>query len=445
MRAPGILAMTCAAAAALGLAAHEAAANGFAMLEGHGGPVMGLAGAPDGTRAASAGFDYAAGVWDLRTDRLIRWLEGHDAAVNDVAFSPDGTRIVTAGDDGRAIIWDARTGAPAHRLDGHRGKVRAARFSPDGSLVATAGWDGRAGLWSAQDGRLIRWLDAGSSVNDVAFSGDGALLWTAAHDGRILRWSAPDGRLAQIETSHGFGVNRLAVAAGAGWLAYGAVDGGTRVLDIGDGSVIADITLDRRPILALALDAGERRLAVGDGDGYIMVLDTSDWTVTRDFRAVRSGPVWALAWAGGRLLSGGLDPAIPAWPQDPAAAVAPQGAAAQPFHKPVREMSNGERQFVRKCSVCHELGPPTARKAGPSLRGVFGRVAGALPGYAYSQALRDATIVWTDETIDLLFREGPERVTPGSKMPMQRIARPEDRADLIAFLRRAAAAPPAPN
>ena len=43
--------------------------------------------------------------------------------------------------------------------------------------------------------------------------------------------------------------------------------------------------------------------------------------------------------------------------------------------------------------------------------------------------------VWTDETVHRLFDEGPDRVTPGSKMPMQRITREEDRADLIAFLR----------
>ena len=47
------------------------------------------------------------------------------------------------------------------------------------------------------------------------------------------------------------------------------------------------------------------------------------------------------------------------------------------FH-PKTEMSNGERQFARKCSVCHTLKADGKRRAGPTLYGVFGRRAGTL-------------------------------------------------------------------
>jgi cytochrome c len=46
-------------------------------------------------------------------------------------------------------------------------------------------------------------------------------------------------------------------------------------------------------------------------------------------------------------------------------------------------------------------------------------------------------VVWTDATIDRLFALGPETVVPGSKMPLQRMPDPKDRADLIDFLERA--------
>jgi cytochrome c len=58
-------------------------------------------------------------------------------------------------------------------------------------------------------------------------------------------------------------------------------------------------------------------------------------------------------------------------------------------------------------------------------------------GYRYSQTLTGSDIIWTDETVDALFDIGPDHYIPGSKMPMQVIARPEDRADLVAYLRRA--------
>ena len=46
-------------------------------------------------------------------------------------------------------------------------------------------------------------------------------------------------------------------------------------------------------------------------------------------------------------------------------------------------------------------------------------------------------LIWNEDTIDLLFKDGPDVVTPGSKMPVQRIKGEQDRADLISYLKRA--------
>ena len=104
------------------------------------------------------------------------------------------------------------------------------------------------------------------------------------------------------------------------------------------------------------------------------------------------------------------------------------------FH-PTQPLDNGARQFARKCSVCHSLEQDDLRRAGPSLHGLFGRRAGALTSYPYSPALAHADLVWSEETIDSLFKDGPDVVTPGSKMPLQRIPNQRDRSDLIDFLK----------
>lgn len=414
--------------------------GGFQRLEGHGGPVKGVAVSPDGAWALTASFDYSVGLWDLRTDAAPRWLEGHEAAANAVAFLPDGQHAISVGDDFAVIVWNLRTSAPVQRFTGHKGKIIDVEVSPDGQWVATSGWDGWVGLWDISGKAPVRWLKGHrGNVNDAVFSGDGTHLYTASYDGTIRAWDLGAGS-GRVVVKHGFGINHLVLNEADGWLAYGAVDGVVRAVDLATGAELADLTAHRRPILALAPSPDGGRLAAGDGEGYVMIIDTVRWQIERDFHAAVRGPVWALAWTpdGMRVLSGGIDDAASLWPvsasDDEVAGLL--GAAERSFLRDPAAMTNGERQFARKCSICHTLTPGGARRPGPSLYGIFGRPAGAVPDYAYSDALIGIDIVWEADTIDRLFDEGPDHYTPGSKMPMQRIAGAGDRADLIAFLKK---------
>jgi len=98
------------------------------------------------------------------------------------------------------------------------------------------------------------------------------------------------------------------------------------------------------------------------------------------------------------------------------------------------DASRGARLF-RKCRACHTTTPDGANKAGPTLYGIFGRPSGSVEGYPYSEALAGGRFVWTEETVDTLFEEGPDAFVPGSKMPLQRMPDPEDRAELISYLK----------
>ncbi|WP_037307344.1 c-type cytochrome [Ruegeria halocynthiae] len=399
----------------------------FYTLKGHGGPIMGIATAPDG-RIATASFDNSVGLW---TEQTPQWLEGHEAAVNSVAFN--GTAIYSAGDDFTLRRW------PGGEIVGqHKGKIVGLAASK--THVATASWDGTIGLWPVDGTAPMTLGPTGSGVNSVVFSPDGTQLYSAGMDGSLRIWDVSSGQETSRLIEHGFGINELILNAQDNWIAYGAVDGVTRILDLTTGSE-RDFTLGRRPILALAISPDRNLLAVGDGEGYIMVIDTVDWRIAQDFRATLRGPVWALAFSpdGENLHAGGMDEAMYSWPVS-ALDEQEQMAATQPgFLKNPAEMSNGERQFTRKCSICHSLTPDGERRAGPTLHGIFGRPAGTLPGYFYSDTLQDSDIIWNDKTINALFDEGPDHYIPGSKMPMQRITQASDRDDLIAFLRRATA------
>lgn len=416
--------------ASLVLAPLPLAGADFQRLDGHGGPVMDVA--VNGETALTASFDYSVGLWSLE-DGAPRWLEAHRAAVNTVLYLGED-RAASGGDDFNVVLWDLPSGA--HKvLSGHQGKVMA--LAASGDLLASASWDGTIRLWDAATG-AERGVLAGhdGNVNDIAFAQGGDVLYSASYDGTVRRWQIATGE-NEIIVRHGFGVNRLVLNEASGWLAYGALDGGTRAMDLKSGQELADLTAGRRPILALALRPDGGQLAVGDGEGYIMIVDTADWSVVRDFRAAVRGPIWALDYSadGTRVFAGGIDDAVFAWPLDGETPELRMGGEERKFLAAPETMTNGERQFARKCSICHTLTPDTARRAGPSLFGLFGRQAGTLPGYSYSDALKSSDLVWEADTIDKLFELGPDHYTPGSKMPMQRIARPEDRADLIAFLR----------
>lgn len=91
------------------------------------------------------------------------------------------------------------------------------------------------------------------------------------------------------------------------------------------------------------------------------------------------------------------------------------------------------------CKACHDLEPTQPPKAGPSLEGVFGRKAGTLPGFKYSDALVKSGVVWTPATMDAWLKQ-PGAMIPGNGMAFPGIASDSDRASLIAYLMSATAA-----
>ena len=418
---------------ALILIPSAAAAGAFFTLKGHGGPIKGIDVSPDGSAILTASFDYSVGLW--RGGAPV-WLEAHGAAANTVRFV-DENRAVSAGDDFALYSWDLTTGA-GRRLGGHKSKVIALALSPDRRTVASASWDGTIGLWPL-DGGAARFLKGhASGVNDVAFSADGNALYSGSADGTIRIWDLAKGVQKRLLLKRWFGINTLVLNGSGDWLAFGSVDGTVQVVNVESGAVIADFTAYRSPILAMAADRAFATLAVGDGEGFIKVIDSTAWSVLRNFRATLRGPVWALRFSadGKNIHAGGLDDAMYSWPVASLGKHERMTSGDRSFLRNPSKMSNGERQFQRKCSICHALGPDGLRRAGPTLFRIFERQAGSLADYSYSPTLQDSDIVWNEGTIDALFDQGPDDFIPGSKMPMQRIAKPADRDDLIAFLKR---------
>ena len=92
--------------------------------------------------------------------------------------------------------------------------------------------------------------------------------------------------------------------------------------------------------------------------------------------------------------------------------------------------ASGKELFEKRCGGCHAL---DRDKEGPRLRGVYGRVAGSLDSFKYSDALKKSKITWTDERLDKWLTD-TEKLVPDNDMAFH-VERPEERGDIIAYLK----------
>jgi cytochrome c len=97
--------------------------------------------------------------------------------------------------------------------------------------------------------------------------------------------------------------------------------------------------------------------------------------------------------------------------------------------------TQGQRVFGA-CAACHSL-QPDQNMTGPSLADVWNRKAGSLASFSrYSHALKSASIVWNDKTLDEWIID-PQHVVPGNQMTFAGIKDARQRADLLTFLKEA--------
>ena len=414
-------------------------------LSAHGGPVKGLTISNDKQIIASASFDYSAVLWSLNPTKDLVTLIGHDAAVNTLKFTPDKKILATGGDDNQILLWDVKKSllldgeVEPIRLLGHKGKIVDLEFSNDGNTLYSASWDGSIGVWNINDKKNIKFLKGHKGpVYSIQLNKDEKKLFSSGADGKIIEWNNQSLEYVVPLIENGWGVSVFTIDEDKNFVTYGSTDGIIQVRTMKKGDRLLKIAEDRVPILSSFYLPKKNMISFGNAKGRVIILNTLDWSLIRDFNAV-NGPVWdnLILESDSSLFVAGLDDFITRWHIfDFPPKILEKPGPARRFH-PDKEVSNGERQFARKCSVCHTLKSDGKKRAGPSLHKVFGREAGTLSGYVYSEALIKSKIIWNEESISQLFDEGPDKVTPGTKMPIQKMKNKKDRYDLVLFLKEA--------
>ena len=101
------------------------------------------------------------------------------------------------------------------------------------------------------------------------------------------------------------------------------------------------------------------------------------------------------------------------------------------------DAGRGEALYKSKCTTCHSI---DYNGVGPAHKNLIGRKAGSLPDYSYSPALQVSSVVWSEQTLDK-WLTNPEKFIPGQKMGFL-VPSAQERADLIAYLKKATATNP---
>ena len=91
---------------------------------------------------------------------------------------------------------------------------------------------------------------------------------------------------------------------------------------------------------------------------------------------------------------------------------------------------DGKAVFEKRCGGCHGL---DRDKEGPRLGGVYGRTAGAIDSFQYSEALKKSGIKWTSENLDIWLTD-TEKLVPNNDMTFH-VEKADERSAIIAYLK----------
>jgi cytochrome c len=122
----------------------------------------------------------------------------------------------------------------------------------------------------------------------------------------------------------------------------------------------------------------------------------------------------------------------------PIEGVVEEGASGAEAEKPIEfylasaDPAKGEQVF-KKCAACHNADKGGANQLGPNLWGVLGEPVGKGRGFAFSEALSSKGGNWNWDNLSEWLKS-PKAFAPGTKMTFAGLGKPEDRADVIAFL-----------
>lgn len=190
-----IVGVAVSAAGLVATASHDGTARyGERLLEGHTGPVLGIAFSEDEALVVTACSDGSLRVFESATGKLVRTLSQHTDRIHALAFQPGQPRCATASRDRTVRLWQPGIGRMVRIVRGFEGSVLCLAFSPDAARLYTGGEEGLVRVLDSESDRvLVQWRASAHWLLQVVVSPDGKTLATSDSAGGVRRWDALSG------------------------------------------------------------------------------------------------------------------------------------------------------------------------------------------------------------------------------------------------------------
>jgi WD40 repeat protein/serine/threonine protein kinase len=250
----------------------------YAVLEGHSGPVQGVAFSNDAQRLLTRGGDNTVKLWNLSAKPAANDVcQGHWCFPTCVAFSPDGRQMASGGADnvgGRVLLWNVATGRLEDIFERHSNWVWSVAFSPDGSEIASTGMDGTLRVWDRKsrsermtirtESENLQWVDYSRDGRQLICSGNQWLWFWDRDSGTAIR-------TVKLDDSHGS--SRPALSPDGQHIAIG-VNSDIVLLNYTSLELVSRFPCSTRAVQQVAFSRDGRTLACSDGSSvYLFSLN----------------------------------------------------------------------------------------------------------------------------------------------------------------------------